>query len=95
MSISKPQAIAVSDSFLFNKQNQPIWGRIDVINHLGIPYQLIFIGNNYSEEQLKMCITEPFIYTSELPKEYEIILTLNEHEEKAIELLDSIKHNCS
>ena len=95
MITNKPQAIAVSDSFLFNNEDQPIWGHIDVINHLGIPYQLIIIGNKYSENQLKKCITESFIYTSELPKEYDVILTLNEHEGKAIELLNTIKHSCS
>lgn len=92
---NRPQAIAVSDSFLFNKSGQPIWGHIDVINHLGIPYQLIIIGNEYSEDQLKKCITESFIYTSELPKEYDIILTLNEHERDTIKLLDTIKYNCA
>lgn len=95
MIINKPQAIAVSDSFLFNKDNQPIWGHIDVINHLSIPYQLIIIGNEYSEDQLKKCITEPFIYTSKLPKEYDIILILNEHENETVKLLDTIKYNCS
>lgn len=77
---SKIQAIIVSDSFLFDDNNQPIWGHIDVINHLGIPYQLILDNTKYSRKQLEQCITESFILLSEMSNDFEIILNLKGHE---------------